>query len=148
MIYFIWSDLARKVKIGAHPDPKRYMDRLQPAHANSLVLLPEKGGSVQRVKEIHKMFSKERRIGDWFSLSKRMQLFIYNGEPPYFADEDAGAVLSIRDAALQLGMSHSTVHRIKLRLGLGKITIGDLPKMEKQAYENNMRQRASTTKGA
>lgn len=134
-IYFIWSELAGKVRIGSHPDPWTLLNKMQPHHGGSLRLLPVKHGGPERAAKIADRFAKERRIGDWYYLSDRLQAFIYNNTRQLVSADDGA--LSIREAAAVLSVSRATVHRAKRAAGLEQITTENIEQLAQ-----SVRQRA------
>lgn len=85
-VYFVWSKDTDLVKIGLAKDVGARLSAMQTGSPIPLTLIGLIPGR-QRVEErIHALFAEERRKGEWFARSSRLEDFLRQAEcdPVYF----------------------------------------------------------------
>lgn len=72
MIYFVQDHAKTGIKIGIATDPLRRLFNLQTAHPYPLLPLGSCQGDAALERTLHKEFSEDRLLGEWFRPSERL----------------------------------------------------------------------------
>lgn len=76
MIYFIRDSFSGRIKIGTAGDPWKRLAKIQSDCPGDATLLAMEPGGVEREQELHAFFATERRRGEWFLPSPRLNAHI------------------------------------------------------------------------